>query len=183
MGLVPASSRRQMNKAAYATVFLALCAIVLLVHVNVSQEETREASSQAAADDTFIANLEAHVVAKAQRRLRQHEARMQQHKNIKQARSTIKAMLMDAATSAQQDVSQEEQQDRVVAQTKTGAKKVQPKTKFTWAELQEGADVKPKKQQKHKVTSLLANLKKAPKLKAEAPVKKPNLDSMFGDDE
>merc|ERR1712025_990507 len=123
-----------MQKAAYATFFLGLCAVVLLVHQNIAPEEAREET------DPFIANLEAHVVAKAQRRLRAHEAHVQEEKNIAEARKTMQMMLTNAADSAQQDVQREEvaRQKQAVEASKPHAKK-----KFTWDELQAGADSKP----------------------------------------
>merc|ERR1711907_249377 len=87
-----------MHKAAYATFFLGLCAVVLLVHQNIAPEEAREET------DPFIANLEAHVVAKAQRHLRAQEAKVAEEKSIAEARKNMQMMLSDAADSAQQDV-------------------------------------------------------------------------------
>merc|ERR1712072_956514 len=144
-------------KAAYATFFLGLCAVVLLVHQNIAPEEAR------AETDPFIANLEAHVVAKAQRRLRAHEAHVQEEKNIAEARKTMQMMLTNAADSAQQDVQREE-----VARQKQAveARKPHAKKKFTWDELQAGADSKP--DSKPKVQSLLNTLKSAPRTHKEA---------------
>merc|ERR1712072_1403871 len=138
-------------KAAYATFFLGLCAVVLLVHQNIAPEEAREET------DPFIANLEAHVVAKAQRRLRAHEAKVAEEKNIAEARKNMQMMLSDAADSAQQDVqrAEVEEQKQQVKAAKPGAKK------FTWDELQSGADAKP--DSKPKVNSLLKSLKSAPR--------------------
>merc|ERR1712093_290532 len=151
-------------KAAYATFFLGLCAVVLLVHQNNAPEEAREET------DPFIANLEAHVVAKAQRRLRAHEAKVAEEKNIAEARKNMQMMLSDAADSAQQDVqrAEVEEQKQQVKAAKPGAKK------FTWDELQSGADAKP--DSKPKVNKLLKSLKSAPRthkaVKAPSDVEK-----------
>merc|ERR1711959_515881 len=104
-------------KAAYATFFLGLCAVVLLVHQNIAPEEAREET------DPFIANLEAHVVAKAQRRLRQHEMNKQEQANIAQTRKAMEQMLNAAGNSAQQDVQKAEAAKRVVVNKQTGATK------------------------------------------------------------
>merc|ERR1711924_75503 len=72
--------------------FLGLCAVVLLVHQNIAPEEAREET------DPFIANLEAHVLAKAQRRLRAQEAKVAEEKSIAEARKNMQMMLSDAAT-------------------------------------------------------------------------------------
>merc|ERR1711988_2010883 len=139
-----------MHKAAYATFFLGLCAVVLLVHQNIAPEEAREET------DPFIANLEAHVVAKAQRRLRAQEAKVAEEKSIAEARKNMQMMLSDAADSAQQDVQKAE--DAEPSKDK----------KFTWAQLQAGADSKP--DTRPKVNHLLKSLKSAPRTHKAAKV-------------
>merc|ERR1711924_365137 len=139
--------------------FLGLCAVVLLVHQNIAPEEAREET------DPFIANLEAHVVAKAQRRLRAQEAKVAEEKSIAEARKNMQMMLSDAADSAQQDVQKAE-----AVEIKKQAEEAKPSKdiKFTWAQLQAGADSKP--DTRPKVNHLLKSLKSAPRTHKAAKV-------------
>merc|ERR1711907_790580 len=134
-----------MHKAAYATFFLGLCAVVLLVHQNIAPEEAREET------DPFIANLEAHVVAKAQRRLRAQEAKVAEEKSIAEARKNMQMMLSDAADSAQQDVQKAE-----AVEIKKQAEEAKPS--------------KDKKFTRPKVNHLLKSLKSAPRTHKAAKV-------------
>merc|ERR1712054_424410 len=90
----------KMNKAVYAFAFLGLCAVVLVLHTNQSVEE--EGSLEVV--DPFLANLEAHVIAKAQRRLRQRAMAHKRKNHISNARAAMKTMLLNAANEAQSDV-------------------------------------------------------------------------------
>merc|ERR1712072_6620 len=129
--------------------------------------------------DAFLANLEAHVVAKAQRRLREHEEKVQRHQNIEKARKAMASMLEKAEDSAQQDVEKEKKKHQVTSKAKS------PKKTFTWDELQRGADAPTKTQQKNKVNNLLDNLKRAPKLEAETKTPKATsaIDNAFEDED
>merc|ERR1712199_57427 len=130
-----------MNKAMYAAAFLGLCAVVLLVHTQVNpNEETDMASKEAV--DPFLANLEAHVIAKAQRRLRQRAIANKRKKHISNARAAMKTMLLNAASDAQKSVHQEEIREAKKAQAmkKKAATKGKQTKQFTWAQLQKGED-------------------------------------------
>merc|ERR1711977_749854 len=97
--------------------------------------------------DPFLANLEAHVVAKAQRRLRQKAMQEKRNAHINDARKAMKTMLLNAASSAQDTVAKaeaEEQKEKKVAKKKAAAKAQQT-------------------QSAQKMGSLLNNLKAAPK--------------------
>merc|ERR1712167_250813 len=76
---------KKMNKAMYAAVFLGLCAIVLLVHVQVNTDDVESEKQAGFVQDPFLANLEAHVVAKAQRRLRQKAMQEKRNAHINDA--------------------------------------------------------------------------------------------------
>jgi|ERR1711959_205624 len=156
---------KKMNKAMYAAVFLGLCAIVLLVHVQVNTDDVESEKQAGFVQDPFLANLEAHVVAKAQRRLRQKAMQEKRNAHINDARKAMKTMLLNAASSAQDTVAKaeaEEQKEKKVAKKKAAAKAQQPKT-YTWAQLQDGADKAKETQSAQKMGSLLNNLKAAPK--------------------
>merc|ERR1712046_535718 len=123
-------NRAIMNKAVFAAVFLGLCAVVLLVHTQVNpSEETDMASKEVV--DPFLANLEAHVIAKAQRRLRQRAIANKRKKHISNARAAMKTMLLDAASDAQKSVHQEE--IREAMKKKKAATKGKETKQFTWA--------------------------------------------------
>merc|ERR1711988_1890919 len=112
-------NRAIMNKAMYAAMFLGLCAVVLLVHTQVNpSEETDMASKEVV--DPFLANLEAHVIAKAQRRLRQRAMANRRKKHISNARAAMKTMLLNAANEAQSDVRKVEEEE---AKKKAATKK------------------------------------------------------------
>merc|ERR1712146_183548 len=103
-------------KAAYAIGFLGLCAMVLIVHNTYdTSEEVKEAQ------DPFLASLEAHVVARAQKALRQREAHEATENHISEARKAIKASLMDAESSAMHQIRKAKAKELAKAQ----AKKVQ----------------------------------------------------------
>lgn len=172
-------------KAAYALGFLGLCAIVLVLHVyDAPAEETKEVQ------DPFLASLEAHVVAKAQRRLRARDKREASEAHISEARKAIKAALLDAQSSSLHEIKKAEE-EQMAAQVKVVAKKVAKATKkggakqstvdaaleqaanapaavesgkqFTWEELQRGDDAKKEIFTENKVGNLLGSLKAAPK--------------------
>merc|ERR1712139_464985 len=112
-------NRAIMNKAMYAAVFLGLCAVVLLVHTQVNPSEETDMASREAMDP-FLANLEAHVIAKAQRRLRQRAMANRRKKHISNARAAMKTMLLNAANDAQSDVRKVEAEE---AKKKAASKK------------------------------------------------------------
>merc|ERR1712022_17265 len=87
----------EIMKAAYAVGFLALCAVVLVVHVYDHQEEAVKDSTYN--DDPFLASLEKHVVAKAQKALKQKAMKEASESHISEARKAIKSALMDAESS------------------------------------------------------------------------------------
>merc|ERR1712178_395014 len=140
-------------KSAYALTFLGLCAIVLLVHVN--HNENAEAMKEA--EDPFLATLEARVVAKAQARLARSRAKRASKEHISAVRQAIRDSL-NAAAETSESYAEEEQLDSMredakamgLAQTKKNTKKKTPakvavkkhssEKKYTWDELQAGAD-------------------------------------------
>jgi len=152
-------------KAAYALGFLGLCAVVLVLHVYDTPEETREVQ------DPFLASLEAHVVAKAQRRLRQRDAQDASETHISEARKAMKAALLDAHSSSLHEMRQAEEEVQVAATTKKATKKVAKEAApagakgkvYTWAELQRGDDAKKETFTDNKVGNLMGNLQSAPK--------------------
>merc|ERR1711998_357475 len=151
-------NRAIMNKAMFAAVFLGLCAVVLLVHTQVNpSEETDMASKEAV--DPFLANLEAHVIAKAQRRLRQRAMANRRKKHISNARAAMKTMLLNAANEAQSDVRKVEEEE---AKKKASMKKKAVK-KGTWAQLQKGEDKAKENFANKKMGNLLSKLQAAPK--------------------
>merc|ERR1711975_268 len=158
-------NRAIMNKAMYAAVFLGLCAVVLLVHTQVNpSEETDMASKEVV--DPFLANLEAHVIAKAQRRLRQRAMANRRKKHISNARAAMKTMLLNAANDAQESVHQEEIREAKKAQAmkkKKAATKGKQTKQFTWAQLQRGEDKAKENYANQKMGNLLNKLKSAPK--------------------
>merc|ERR1712139_630165 len=132
-------NRAIMNKAMYAAVFLGLCAVVLLVHTQVNpSEETDMASKEAM--DPFLANLEAHVIAKAQRRLRQRAMANRRKKHISNARAAMKTMLLNAANDAQSDVRKVEAEEakKKAASKKKAIKKGNKKAKKNFANKKMG---------------------------------------------
>jgi len=161
-------------KAAYALGFLGLCAVVLVLHVYDTPEETAMQS-----DDPFLASLEAHVVAKAQRRLRAKDRQEASQAHISEARKAIKAALLDAQSSSLHQIKKAEEQraikkKKVVKKAKKGTKaakaaktaapaKAAPGAKqYTWDQLQRGEDAKQEIFTEKKVSGLLQNLKAAP---------------------
>merc|ERR1712093_554274 len=151
----------KMNKAVYAFAFLGLCAVVLVLHTNQSvEEDTLEAVPQ----DPFLANLEAHVIAKAQRRLRQRAMAHKRKNHISNARKAMKTMLLNAASQAQDNVAKVEKEEALKRQKdkKKSASKANKK-QFTWAQLQKGEDNAKQNYANQKMGSLLNKLKSAPK--------------------
>jgi len=158
-------------KAAYALGFLGLCATVLVIHVyDAPEEATKEVQ------DPFLASLEAHVVAKAQRRLRQRDLKEASQTHISEARKAIKAALLDAQSSSLHEIRQVEVEEaaadakKIVKKAKKAAAKAaapagKAKKTFSWAELQRGDDAEEQKQEltQNKVSGLLGNLQDAPK--------------------
>merc|ERR1712070_1095921 len=158
-----------MNKAIYAAAFLGLCAVVLLVHTQVNPGEETDMAQESVPQDPFLANLEAHVIAKAQRRLKQRARANKRKKHINNARAAMKTMLLNAANDAQRGVRQmekEEAKKRLAAKAKNakggGGKKADAK-QFTWAQLQKGEDKAKENFANQKMGTLLSKLKQAPK--------------------
>merc|ERR1712022_64064 len=147
-------NRAIMNKAMFAAVFLGLCAVVLLVHTQVNpSEETDMASKEAV--DPFLANLEAHVIAKAQRRLRQRAMANRRKKHISNARAAMKTMLLNAANEAQSDVRKVEEEE--------AKKKASMKKKAVKKGTKKGEDKAKENFANKKMGNLLSKLQAAPK--------------------
>merc|ERR1711988_1177654 len=156
-------NRAIMNKAMYAAMFLGLCAVVLLVHTQVNpSEETDMASKEVV--DPFLANLEAHVIAKAQRRLRQRAMANRRKKHISNARAAMKTMLLNAANEAQSNVRKVEEEE---AKKKAATKK---------KAVQKGEDKAKENFANKKMGNLLSKLQAAPKAD-----KKKQLDNQHSD--
>merc|ERR1712188_64568 len=140
-------------------------AVVLLVHTQVNpNEETDMASKEVV--DPFLANLEAHVIAKSQRRLRQRAMANRRKKHITNARAAMKTMLLNAANDAQEDVRKvelEEAKKKAVSAKKKAAKKTKQGKQFTWAQLQKGEDKAKENFATKKMGNLLSKLQAAPK--------------------
>merc|ERR1711904_48652 len=151
----------KMNKAVYAFAFLGLCAVVLVLHTNQSVEE--EGSLEVV--DPFLANLEAHVIAKAQRRLRQRAMAHKRKNHISDARKAMKTMLLNAASDAQSNVEKVEREEALKRQQekKKSKKAGGNKKQFTWAQLQKGEDNAKQNYANQKMGNLLNKLKSAPK--------------------
>jgi len=79
-----------MTKAPYALAFMALCGVILVVHEMHAPESLKES------EDPFLAAVEKHVVATAQRRLSKVFAEEASQKHISEARKQIKASLREA---------------------------------------------------------------------------------------
>merc|ERR1711988_180714 len=134
-----------------------------------------------ALDDPFLKSLNARVVAKAQRALRARDMRIAKKAHISEARKPIKAALLDADDTAQHSVSEYKIEAHQAAIKAAQKKKEQvesdfeyddsegaavPDKKFSWKELQAGADA-PEEEKKPKadikvVGKLMSNLKAAP---------------------
>jgi hypothetical protein len=156
-----------MNKAVYAFAFLGLCAVVLVLHTNQVAEQ-EEALAEAVPQDPFLANLEAHVIAKAQRRLRQRAQAHKRKDHISNARKAMKTMLLNAASRAQDRVAKVEKEEELKRQKdkKKGAAataKAAGGKQFTWAQLQNGDDNAKQNYAQQKMGNLLNKLKRAPK--------------------
>merc|ERR1711918_168825 len=131
----------KMNKAVYAFAFLGLCAVVLVLHTNQVAEQ-EEALAEAVPQDPFLANLEARVIAKAQRRLRQRAQAHKRKDHISNARKAMKTMLLNAASRAQDRVAKVEKEEELKRQKdkKKATAKAAGGKQFTWAQLQNGDD-------------------------------------------
>merc|ERR1712072_603117 len=123
------------------------------------------ASKEAVPQDPFLANLEAHVIAKAQRRLKQRAIANKRKQHISNARAAMKTMLLNAADDAQKSVKKEEarQAKKQAAAKKKVVKGKQDGKQFTWAQLQKGEDKAKENYANQKMGNLLNKLKKAPK--------------------
>jgi hypothetical protein len=163
-------------KAAYALGFLGLCAFVLVLHVyDAPAEDVKEV------EDPFLASLEKHVVAVAQKRLRQRDAKMARDTHISEARKAIKASLMEAESTNMHNL-QKTKLDEVTEDDKDNSSDkddvkndefLEPKEqKFTWAQLQAGADVKSETDKSAMVGDLMSKLQAAPHTSDVAAIKK-----------
>jgi len=187
MGGLRGLLRGEDMKAAYALGFLGLCAIVLVVHVYDTQEEAIK-DSDTYNNDPFLASLEKHVVARAQRSIRQRAAKKASETHISEARKAIKAALMDAESSNIHQINtvmaasakqQEKARKKAKNAGKTALERIEAipadgvedsddgHQKFTWAQLQAGEDAQTDTKNDKKVGSLLSSLKSAPSGKAE----------------
>merc|ERR1712159_156923 len=169
MGAARIDCRRKM-KAAYALGFLGLCAFVLVLHV---YDAPAEVAKEDEVQDPFLASLEAHVVARAQRRLRERDLKEASDNHISAARKAIKAAMLDAHSSSLHEIKKHEEE---IAAARTAAKAAATKAAkttagkaaptggkvYTWAELQRGDDAKSEIFTQNKVENLVGNLRKAP---------------------
>merc|ERR1711939_1252483 len=150
-------------KAAYALAFLGLCATVLVVHVIYETPEV--AKEDADVEDPFLASLEAHVVAKAQRRLRARDRKMASEAHISEARKAMKNFLLDAHSSNQHTIKvleAEEDSTKSKTKVKTQKKKADDEKQWSWEELQRGDDVAQERDASEKVGDIMGKLHAAP---------------------
>merc|ERR1711924_341012 len=124
-----------------------------------------EALAEAVPQDPFLANLEAHVIAKAQRRLRQRAQAHKRKDHISNARKAMKTMLLNAASRAQDRVAKVEKEEELKRQKdkKKATAKAAGGKQFTWAQLQNGDDNAKQNYAQQKMGNLLNKLKRAPK--------------------
>merc|ERR1712100_715610 len=164
-----------MSKALYALSFMALCGVILVIH---EQTNTESVKSPEYSEDPFLASVEKHVVATAQRRLKKTFHKIASDKHISEARKAIKAALLDADDSNQFSIKKAEAERMAAVEVEDApkmkvAKKVSHKThkkQYTWDELQNGnaAEVEKHDASQKMSKSLMNNLKSAPKVdKAE----------------
>merc|ERR1711871_334477 len=164
-----------MQKAHYALAFMALCGVVLVVHELQGPEVLKQN------EDPFLAALEKHVVATAQRRLSKVFAEEATKKHIAEARKQIQASLHEAdddnkfrVKKAEAEMQLKEMQaaaqpiETVSAAKVPHAKKTVkvPVKKFTIAQLEAGEDAIEHKAatKKAETQHLMANLVAAPKV-------------------
>jgi hypothetical protein len=132
-----------MSKALYAVGFMAMCAIVLVIHESTDHEQTKLNG------DPFLASVEARVVAVAQHRLKKRLADDAAERHVSEARKAIKASLLDADADNQLNVQKYRAKQIILEEGAT--KKAAPKKaadsnkapgvkQYTWAQMQEGAD-------------------------------------------
>merc|ERR1711871_243529 len=163
-----------MQKAHYALAFMALCGVVLVVHELQGPEVLKQS------EDPFLAAVEKHVVATAQRRLSKVFAEEATKKHIAEARKQIQASLHEAdddnkfrVKKAEAEMQLKEMQaaaqpiETVSAAKGPHAKKTVkvPVKKFTIAQLEAGEDAIEHKAatKKAETQHLMANLVAAPK--------------------
>jgi len=157
-----------MSKTAYALGFMALCGVILVIHEQTSTENIKAEYSE----DPFLASVEKHVVATAQRRLKHTFHKLASDKHISEARKAIKAALMDADENNQFELRKARAERLAALEVDEAPKKVKKVAKkstakqYTWDELQNGnADKVEKVKAKKKVASdLMHNLLAAPKV-------------------
>merc|ERR1711871_1456009 len=164
-----------MQKAHYALAFMALCGVVLVVHELQGPEVLKQS------EDPFLAAVEKHVVATAQRRLSKVFAEEATKKHIAEARKQIQASLHEAdddnkfrVKKAEAEMQLKEMQaaaqpiETVSAAKVPHAKKTVkvPVKKFTIAQLEAGEDAIEHKAatKKAETQHLMANLVAAPKV-------------------
>merc|ERR1711959_637167 len=158
-------------KAVYATLFLAACAAVLVIHVQDSS-----VSEDVKFEDPFLRTIKMNVVRRATARLKIREAKDATKHHIKSARDAMKQALLSAETE-NQDAIEKAEVAKVVekAKKKKAAKTAAPapKKQFTWDQLQSGQDAAKENFTTQKVDGLLGRLKSAPhaatKVAEEAP--------------
>merc|ERR1711871_1141367 len=172
-----------MQKAHYALAFMALCGVVLVVHELQGPEVLKQS------EDPFLAAVEKHVVATAQRRLSKVFAEEATKKHIAEARKQIQASLHEAdddnkfrVKKAEAEMQLKEMQaaaqpiETVSAAKGPHAKKTVkgPVKKFTIAQLEAGEDAiehkaaTKKAETQHLMANLVAAPKKAPEEEADA---------------
>ena len=162
-------------KAVYATLFLAACAAVLVIHVQDSS-----VSEDVKFEDPFLKTIKMNVVRRATARLKIREAKDATKTHIKSARDAMKQALMSAETENQETI-QAAEVARVVAKAKKKkvAKTAGPsKKQFTWDQLQTGQDAAKENFTNQKVDGLLGRLKQAPHAAAKVAEETPKVEKV-----
>merc|ERR1711964_748349 len=138
---------KAMQKTGFAALFLGLCALVVVLHV---QDNSHAEEEVAKFEDPFLKKLEMHVIKNAQARLANREAK--------------KDSLMMAETTAVRHVKKVEKEVKKAKAVKKTKK--QPK-KYTWEQLEKGDDEAKENYTVNKVGNLLKDLKHAPRATKE----------------
>merc|ERR1711959_364116 len=144
---------KAMQKTGFAALFLGLCALVVVLHV---QDNSHAEEEVAKFEDPFLKKLEMHVIRNAQARLAKREAKQARIAHINEARKAMKNSLMMAETTAVKRVKKVEKE----------VKKAKVK-KYSWNQLQRGDDEAKENYTVNKVGNLLKDLKSAPKATKE----------------
>merc|ERR1712057_33528 len=150
---------KAMQKTGFAALFLGLCALVVVLHV---QDNSHAEEEVAKFEDPFLKKLEMHVIKNAQARLAKREAKQARIAHINEARKAMKNSLMMAETTAVKRVKKVEKEVK-----KAKIKKKSKVKKYSWNQLQRGDDEAKENYTVNKVGNLLKDLKSAPKATKE----------------